>query len=176
MKVPTARSPDPETSAGLPQGVRILAFLCGLLVCWLGSKSVRQDWKRIDMLTHLDRLASVPGKILHAQIRTDSAGSGKEWYPDVLYEFFLDGKSVWGWRLSFEEEPGTKAYWEDRMKGYAAGSPVTVFYDPAVPKDAILEKRHDSLVRVWMKLGLGAGFLLAGMLLAGFSLSGWIRR
>jgi hypothetical protein len=88
----------------------------------------------------------------------------------------VDGKSVWGWRLSFEEEPGTKAYWEERLKGYAVGNPVAVYYDPAVPKDAILEKRHDNLFRVWMKMGLGAGFLLAGALLAGLSLSGWIRR
>jgi hypothetical protein len=176
VKVKTAHATEPESVSGLPQGVRVLAFLCGLLVCWLGFKSARQDWTRIDKLTHLDRLAATSGKILHAQVRMDSAGSGKEWYPDVLYEFFVDGKSVWGWRLSFEEEPGTKAYWEDRLKGYAAGSPVGVYYDPAVPKDAILEKRHDNLFRVWMKMGLGAGFLLAGLLLAGLSLSGWIRR
>jgi hypothetical protein len=176
VKITPARAPEPETAGGLPQGVRILAFLCGLLVCWLGFKSARQDWKRIESLTHLDRLVPAAGKILHAQVRVDSAGSGEDWYPDVLYEFFIDGKSVWGWRLSYEEEPGTKAYWEDRLKGYAAGNPVGVFYDPAAPKDAILEKKHDSLFRVWMKLGLGAGFLIVGLILAGLSLSGWIRR
>ena len=176
MKFESSRAPEPESAAGVPQGVLILAFLCGLLVFWLGFKSARQDWKRIDTLTHLDRLTSAPGKLLRVQVRRDTAGSGKEWYPDVLYEFILDGKNVWGWRLSYEEEPGTKAYWEDRLKAYAAGGSVTAYFDPAAPKDAILEKKHDGLFRVWMKLGLGMGFLSAGLLLAGLSLMSWFRK
>lgn len=167
---------EPEAAGGVPRGVRVLAFLCGLLVCWLGSKSVRQDWRKIDALTHPDRLASVPGKFLHVQVRKDSAGSAEEWYPDVLYEYFVEGKSIWGWRLSYEEEPKPKAYWEERLKGYAAGDPVRVFYDPAHPKESILEKKRDSLYRVWMKLGLGVGFVLAGAVLAGLSLAGGFRR
>lgn len=176
MKVAAARQPETEPAGGVPQGVRVLAFLCGILVCWLGFKSARQDWRRIDALVHLDRLAPVPGKFLHVQVRKDTAASGEDWYPDVLYAYSVGGKEIWGWRLSYEEEPGTKAYWEGRLQGYAAGAPVTVYYDPAAPKESIVEKKHDSLLRVWMKLGLGTGFLLVGLVLSGLSLAGWFRK
>jgi hypothetical protein len=167
---------EAESAAGMPQGVRLLAFLCGLLVCWLGFKSARQDWRRIDRLTHLDRLASAQGRFLHVHVRQDTAGSGGDWYPDVLYEYAVDGKSIWGWRLSYEEEPKPKAYWEARLKGYSAGAPVAVYYDPAAPKESILEKRRDGLGRVWMKLGLGAAFLAAGVVLSVLSLASWLRK
>jgi hypothetical protein len=172
----SARQPESEPAAGVPQGVRILAFLCGILVCWLGFKSARQDWRRIDTLVHLDRLASAPGKFLQVRVRKDTLASGEDWYPDVLYEYSVGGQSIWGWRLSFEEEPGSKAFWEDRLKAYAAQTPVTVYYDPAAPKESIVEKKHDNLFRVWMKLALGAGFLLVGLILSGLSLAGWFRK
>ena len=168
--------PEPEAAGGVPQGVRVLAFLCGLVVIWLGGLSARDDWARVDKLTHLDRMASAPGRLLKVEVRRDSAGAEKDWYPDVLYEYFIDGKSVWGWRLSYEEEPNSKAYWQERLKGYTVGGPATVYYDPARPKDSILEKKHDGLYRVWMKMALGGGFLLAGLLMAGLSLAGWFRR
>jgi hypothetical protein len=178
LKPGAFREPEPEaeSSGGVPQGVQILAFLCGLLVVWLGFKSARQDWARIDKLTHLERYAETPGTFLKVKVRRDSLGSGDAWYPDVIYEYFVDGKSVWGWRLSYEEEPRDKAYWEGRLAAYDSGKAVTVYYDPALPKDAIVEKKRDSLLRIWLKLALGAAFLAAGLGLAGLSLSGWLRK
>lgn len=178
MKPGSFRQPEPEPdSAGsVPQGVRILAFLCGLLVAWLGFKSARQDWSRIDKLRHLERYSEAPGTFLKINVRRDTLGSGEAWYPDVLYEYFIDGKSIWGWRLSYEEEPRDKAYWESRLAGYDSGSAVTVFYDPALPKESILEKKRDSLYRIWLKLALGASFLAAGIGLAGLSLAGRLRK
>ena len=132
LKIPAAQLPDADPSAGVPQGVRILAFLCGILVCWLGFKSTRQDFRRIYTLVHLDRLPSVPGKFLHVQVRKDTTTSGEDWYPDILYEYSVDGGNIWGWRLSYEEEPNSKAYWEERLRGYSAGAPVTVYYDPEI--------------------------------------------
>ncbi|MBW8887392.1 MAG: DUF3592 domain-containing protein [Fibrobacteres bacterium] len=176
MKIDPARQPETEHAGGVPQGVRVLAFLCGILVCWLGFKSARQDWRRIDTLVHLDRLSPASGKFLRVNVRKDTLASGEDWYPDVLYDYSVAGQSIWGWRLSFEEEPRPKAYWEERLKGYAPGAPVTVYFDPAAPKESIIEKKHDGLFRVWMKLGLGAGFLLVGLMLSGLSLSGWFRK
>ncbi len=169
-------TPDSEASGGVPQGVQILAFLCGIVVAWLGFKSAYGDWTYIDKLSHLERMATTEGRFLQVKVRKDSVGSKDDWYPDVLYEYFIEGKSVWGWRLSYEEEPGTREFWEKRLSGYSAGATVPVYYDAAFPKDSILQKQHDSLVRIWMKMALGAGFLLAGLGLAGLSLSGWLRK
>ena len=167
--------PEPESASGVPQGVQILAFLCGLMVAFLGFKSAWQDWTLIDKLNHLERYSETQGTFLQVKVRRDTTGSG-EWYPDVLYEYFIEGKSVWGWRLSYEEEPKDKAYWEGRLAPYDSGAAVKVYYDPDLPKDSILEKKRDSLYRIWLKLLLGSCFLAAGLGLAGLSLAGWLRK
>jgi hypothetical protein len=166
---------EQEPASGTPQGVQVLSFLCGLLVAYLGFKSGWQDYSRIHRLRHLDDYVGTPGKFLQVKVRRDTTSAAEDYYPDVLYEYSVDGKSVWGWRLSYEEEPMPKTYWESRLSGYAAGAPVEVYYNPGLPKDSILEKKHDGLYRVWTKLALGIGFLLAGLVLAVLPLAGWLR-
>ena len=167
---------EAEPPGGTPRGVQILAFLCGLVVAYLGFKSTWGDYARLDKLNHLERFRETEGKFLRVGVRKDTIGSSGDFYPDVIYEYFVDGKSIWGWRLSFEEEPKPKPYWEDRLAAYAKDGVVKVFYNGAEPKESILEKKHDGLFRLWMKMLLGLGFLLVGLLLAVLSLSGWIKK
>lgn len=166
---------EPEGPATTPLGVQALSFLCGILVVVLGFKSAWQDYRDIHKLTHLEAFVETPGKILKVGVRRDSSSSG-EYYPDVLFEYFVEGKSIWGWRLSYEDEPRPEAFWKDRLAGYAEGRPTAVFYNPAKPKDSILEKKHDGLYRTAMKMSLGVLFLLAGLLLAYLPISMWIRK
>jgi hypothetical protein len=170
------RQEETESTAGIPLGVQSLSFLCGLVVAYLGFKSVYQDYESIRKLTHLDRFIETPGKFLQVKLRADSTGSAEDLYPDILYEYFVDGKSIWGWQLSYEEKPKPRAYWEDRLKGYQLGATVPVFYNPELPKDAILEKKHDGLYRSWMKMLLGSGFMLAGLVLAILPVASWLRK
>jgi hypothetical protein len=100
------------------------------------------------------------------KVRRDSSGNETQYYPDVLYEYFVDGKSVWGWKLSHEEEPQPRAYWEDRLRGYKEGDTVSAYVHRVDPKDAVLDPRHDGdLHRLVLKIAVGAGFFLAGMAL-----------
>jgi hypothetical protein len=167
---------DEESVGGMPMGVQILAFLSGLLVSFLGFKSTWQDFSHIDKLSHLDRFLETPGKLLQVKVRIDSAGSPDDYYPDVLYEYFVEGKSIWGWRLSYEETPKPRDYWEKRLSVYASGDPVKVYYNADQPKDAIIEKKHEGLYRIWLKMGLGAGFLLVGLVLVVIPLTSWLRK
>lgn len=176
MKPGRHRDEEPEAVVRTPLGVQILAFITGLVIAFLGFKSMRQDYRIIEKLFDLDRLAETPGKLLKVGIRNDSAGSSDEFYPDMLYEYFVDGKNIWGWRLSYEDEPKTKAFWQKRISAYASGSRVPVYYDPADPKESILEKKQDGLYRAMLKMALGGGFLLFGLLLAVLPATGWIRK
>jgi hypothetical protein len=175
MRRAPAAPEEPESNASLPMGVQVLSFLCGLVVAIMGFKSAFQDYHVIHKLDHLEVFRSTPGRLLEVKLRRDSSGSDKDWYPDVLYEYFVDGKSIWGWRLSYEEEPKPRGYWETRLKDYAQGAAVTVYYDADNPKEAIIEKKHESLVRLGMRMGLGVLFLLAGLLLAVLPASAWIK-
>lgn len=165
-----------EVATGTPLGVQVLSFLCGLVVAVLGFKSVHQDYAFIQKMTHLDRFVETSGKFLQVKVRRDTTGSSEDFYPDVLYEYIADGKSIWGWRLSYEERPHSKNYWEERLKGYATEAPVQVFYNPDSTKDSILEKKLESLFRTWMKMLLGVGFLLAGLVLSILPISTWVRK
>jgi hypothetical protein len=179
MKPGAFRAPvreEPEPSGGTPLGVLVLAFLCGLVVAYLGFKSSWADYRQIDKLRHLERFIETDGRVLEVKVRGDTAGSSGDFYPDILYEYFVDGKSIWGWRLSFEDEPKPKAYWEGRLAGYAKGAPVKVYYHPALPKESILERKHDGLYRMWLRMALGIGFLGAGLLLSVLPFSGWLKR
>ena len=177
MKQPdTNHREENEIVTSTPLGVQILSFLCGLVVAALGFKSIHQDYASIQKMTHLDHFVETPGKLLQVKVRRDSTGSSEDFYPDVLYEYLVDGKSIWGWRLSYEERPHTKTYWEERLKGYATEAPVRVFYNPDSTKDSILEKKWESLFRSWMKMLLGVGFLLAGLVLAILPINSWIRK
>lgn len=176
MKPGAAPQEEPEPAGGTPLGVQILAFLCGLVVAYLGFKSTWSDYLLIDKMTHLDRFTETDGKFLHVKVRTDTTGASGDFYPDVLYEYFVDGKSIWGWRLSYEDEPRPKAYWEERLAAYRMGAPVKVFYDGTAPKESILEKKHDGLYRVGLKMALGIGFLMVGLVLALLPLAGWLKK
>jgi hypothetical protein len=176
MKLGKYREEEPDAPAGTPMGVQVLAFLCGIVVVHLGLKSIRQDYRIIAKTTRLESYAETPGKMLQIKIRRDSLGTEDDTYPDVLYEYFVDGKSIWGWRLSLEDEAKPRSYWTARLEGYAVGARVPVYFDPAQPKESVLEKKHDGLSRTWLKMAVGGGFVLVGSLLALLPAIGWIRK
>lgn len=166
----------PEPPSRTPMGVLLLSFFCGILVTVLGGKSALQDWRAVRKLTHLDAFVETPGKLLRVAVRGDSGGSSGDYYPDVLYEYSVEGRGIWGWRLSYEDEPKPEQYWKERLSGYRVGATVPVYFNPEEPKDSIVERRRDSLYRTIMKMGLGLLFLLAGCLLAALPVLSWIRR
>jgi hypothetical protein len=179
MKAPAFKSGEPaetETSSGTPFGVQFLSFLCGLVVIVLGAKSTLQDYRIARKLTGLDAFVETPGRFLKVEVRNDTLGGPDEFHPDILYEYFVDGRSVWGWRLSYEEEPRSRGYWKERLAGYREGLTVPVYYNPDEPKDSIVEKKTDGLYRTIMKMLLGGLFLLAGVILAVLPAAGWIRK
>lgn len=179
MKAPAfrhAEPADPEPASGAPFGVQLLSFLCGLVVVVLGAKSALQDYRLVRKLTGLEDFVETPGRFLQVKVRNDTLGGPDDWHPDILYEYFVDGRSVWGWRLSYEEEPRPRDHWEERLSGYREGLTVPVFYNPDEPKDAILEKKADGLYRTVMKMLLGTLFLLAGAVLAVLPATVWVRK
>ncbi|HAO98747.1 MAG TPA: hypothetical protein DCQ83_01745 [Fibrobacteres bacterium] len=159
----------PEDIESLPFGVRFLSLVAGLMLVLLGGKSLISDYRILHKLTHLDsEYRETPATMLQVRVRRDSAESGDKYYPDVLFEYFVNGQSVWGWRFSLEEEARPKAYWEKRLNSYHIGDPVTAHVSPLDPKDSFVETKRDSLLRPVLKLLMAAVFVLFGMLLFAF--------
>jgi len=149
----------------MPSGMAWLSFIAGLLFMVLGARAAWEDYEAMRPLLHTEAYAPVAAKWLKVEVRADSGGSPADFYPDVLYEYFQEGKSVWGWRLSFEDLPQSKAYWLDRLKDYKVDDTVTAYLSPPDGKVAIIEKKNDGLWRPGLKVAIGLAFAAVGLVL-----------
>jgi hypothetical protein len=164
MRIQAPKSPDDTQS--LPSGVRLISLIAGVILLVLGWKSLVPDCRLLYKLTHLDSVyRPIPAKILQMKLRRDTIETGDKYYPDVLFEYFIDGKSVWGWRFSYEEEPRHKSYWEKRLASYHTGDSVTAHVNTDDFKDSFIEEKTDSLLRTLIKALVAGGFVVLGGLL-----------
>lgn len=169
-------SASEPAGAPVPFGVRLLALLAGAVFLLLSAKSVMQDYRLYYKLTHLDQLyTATPATWIKVDVRRDASGSN-EFYPDILFDAAVNGASVWGWRLSLEEEPADSAYWANRLSAYRVGDSVTAYVNPLDPKDSFIEKKTGGVQRVLSKAMLGAAFGLFGGTLVVLSILGLVRR
>jgi hypothetical protein len=172
-------SPDEtsgDASPGIPFGVQLLAVVAGIVIFVMGVESILQDYRIVRSLTHLKtEYDTMTGTWLQLKVRRDSSSSGK-FYPDVLFEYFPEGKSVWGWRFSLEEHPKAEGYWEERLKRYKVGDTVTVHVRPSDPKDSFIEPRTDGIFRYLLKGLVGVGFCVFGAILVLIPVGGWLKR
>jgi Protein of unknown function (DUF3592) len=147
------------------------------MIAFMGLKSVLQDYRSIHKLTHLDEeYRAIPAKFLLVQTRRDTTTSKEEYYPDIRFEYFVAGKSVWGWRFSWEEEPRSRSYWEKRLERYHAGDTVTAYVNPDDAKDSFVEKKWDNLFRQFLKAAVGLGFMGVGGILCVIPVMGWFEK
>lgn len=160
----------------MPFGVQLLAVVAGIVIFVMGVESILQDYRAVRKITRLEEsYVKMPARWLQVGVRAD-AGSSSKFYPDVLFEYFPDGKSVWGWRLSLEENPRSREHWEQRLAGYKAGDTVTAYVSPTDPKDSFVEPRTDGVFRYVLKGLVGVGFVVFGGLLVGIPTAGWLKK
>lgn len=76
--------------------------------------------------------ASVTGTVLSATVQVGTSGSTRTEQPLVFYAYQVDGSRYQGQRVHYSCDPGAV------VARCSAGSPVTVFYDPADPGNSTL--------------------------------------
>jgi hypothetical protein len=122
---------------------------------------------------------STSGTVLKARVRTrrrtDVEGRSRfESEPLVTYEYEVNGRIYRGTRLSFAERisPGEIDAW---LKRYPQGKNVTVYYNPADPSQAVLERSLPPVVvkgvLLLLVIFLGAALLTPPVMAF---LSGWL--
>ena len=80
---------------------------------------------------------STSGRVLSAQLyRPSSSGDISENEPIVSYEYAVDGRTYQCRRIKYGLTPKAAP----ALAKYKVGSQVAVFYNPANPADAILER------------------------------------
>lgn len=89
----------------------------------------------------------------------------REYYPEITYRWEVDGQSYTGSRYTLGT---THEKYDERTEAVAAalkyrnGAPISVYYDPRDPSEAVLDKSRSGAVFVPLPLGLlfaAAGWL-----------------
>lgn len=156
---------ESREGGAVPAGVIWLCLGAGLLFSWMGARSAEKDYADLKRLTSVESYRATPARWLKVAVRHDSTGSAEDHHPDVLYEYFVKGESIWGWRLSYEDLPHAKTFWEMRLKPYRVGDTVTAYVSPLDKKEAVIEKRNDGLLRPYLKVAMSLAFAGLGVLL-----------
>ena len=118
---------------------------------------------------------AVQGQVIATQIREESHEEGRSFIPEVRYAYRVQGQTYTGDRLSFGLPP---EFWsrhkaETFLADYPVGHPVTVFYNPEHPDDAVLER---STPDVGYYAALSLILLPLGLALLGMAFSQWLTR
>ena len=111
--------------------------------------------------------ATPTGKMFTSKVREErkarrgSTNNRYVYLPDLQYEYTVDGKQYTGTRAA-QTSLGAANFRrpvETFVKQHPKGADVQVFYDPANPADAFLEKGGGSIMRA--EMGLLALFVVA---------------
>jgi len=117
---------------------------------------------RLDRALSMRRWQAVQGEILRSEvIEEQRANDGQTFYqPALMYGYIVGETELAGHRRG-PISATVRFYAESVVKQYPPGRIVTVYFDPANPKDSVLERRTAS---VWpgVLIGLGASAALAG--------------
>jgi hypothetical protein len=87
---------------------------------------------------------SVAGKVVKSEVqarRVPDTGGGTEMknFASVTYEYELFGKKLHNSRISFGDDLGNVEI-EETLARYPVGAPVTVYYNPRNPRDAVIDR------------------------------------
>jgi len=135
--VPKARQPSPLLRF-VPS---VVAGLCG--IAFLGFLGVRcgEMWSARSW-------DSVEGRVIESRLSSGRPRSS------IRYEYRVQGRTLTGNRVGLFQVEGP-GFSHASVQRYPLGAPVRVFYDPAAPTRAVLEREPTLWVLPFAAIGLG---------------------
>ena len=130
-------------------------------------------WREVQVVKASKSWPSVSGRVVHTSCHEkvikgeDSASDTTLYIPLIQYEYQVGGQTHRGTRIALSEEScasSEKAF--ELLGAFPVGHPVNVFYDPAKPGDAVLQRRAKGNVFVavagWVLVVVGIAALFNG--------------
>ena len=123
-------------------------MIASLILFALGAFFLWQSWRTRQKLMASMSWPYVPGRMIGAGVRQevtrgDAQTSDQVTYlPTVQYEYQVGAQVYQGNRFALQDRgysSSKRAF--NLVKGFQAGTPVWVFYDPANPRDSVLERK-----------------------------------
>jgi hypothetical protein len=146
--------------------VECLMFIApGVFLLW-------RAWRDVQLVKASKSWPSVPGRVVHTSYREEvikNEDTEISYVPLIQYEYQVGGQTHRGTRIAFFEQSCASSEKAVELLGaFPVGHPVTVFYDPAKPGDAVLERRDKGSVFVavagWVLVVVGIAALFNGHL------------
>ena len=118
----------------------LVVFLAGALFLW-------QGWRSQQKVKASMAWPYVPGRVSSASVRRvvdhgdAQTAESTSYFPLVNYEYQVGAQIYQGNRMAFHERgysSNKKAF--AVVEGFPAGHPIWVFYDPANPQNAVIER------------------------------------
>jgi hypothetical protein len=118
---------------------------------------------------------STEGTISHSAVlmqtqQTSSSTNTANYKADVAYRYKVHDRDYSSGRITLADYSSTASRAEGIVNRYPSGAPVTVYYNPGDPSDAVLERGGTSGIRVLYIIG--GVFAAAGVLFLLGSLTG----
>lgn len=138
----------------------LLISLLGLVVIVSAIRSRKQA-------TASQTWSGVPGKVIESRLekRTSTDGEGSEtisYTAVVRYTYSVMGQEYIGDRIAFGVKPSNRKAADELVSRYPAATPVTVYYNPENPKQAVLERVSTS---GWVQIAVGTVLVIVGIVL-----------
>jgi hypothetical protein len=112
-----------------------------------------------------------PGRVVGRDVRAITAdrtagrwGHGGAWTPRITYAYRVDGEELTGDRVAYAPSGVKRSVAERRAAAYP--DEVLVWYDPANPRDAYLERHSPRLGIVLVVCGLLVAVIAIGVIVA----------
>ncbi len=142
--------------------VGIFVLLLGVLLGWLG-------WRNRQKVKASMSWPSVNGQMVASKVQRkvdvgdEDSGTTISYSLLVIYDYQVAGKSYQGTQFSFQDKSfNSEAKAVALLASFQAGNPVEVFYDPASPGSAVLERQAHGNIFL---LILGPVLFIAGIVM-----------
>lgn len=147
----------------------IVSILIGVGLLAAGAYTLYRTYHARTQADESQGWASTLGSITESRLGVSTNEDRPDsYFPVVSYTYFAIGQPLTGRRISFGHTgENSAAEARETLKGYPVGKEVTVYYDPANPSDAVLERRGGSGITVWI---VGVAFLVGGLYFVGVGL------
>jgi hypothetical protein len=135
-----------------------------------GVYLLRRAWRDVRVVKASKSWPCVSGRVVHTSYREQvikNEDTETEYVPLVQYEYQVGGQTHRGTRIAFfAENCATREKALERLGAFPVGHPVSVFYDPAKPADAVLQRQDKGNVFVavagWVLVVVGIAALFSG--------------
>ncbi len=137
-----------------------------LVLALLGAGLLVMGWLQFRKVQASRSWPYTPGRILSSKIDSVTTRGNQDeadqtsFCPAIQYEYFVDSQRYLGSRIAFVGKSySRRKQAEEALSAFQVGASVWVFFDPARPGQAVLERKASGGT-IWMVLG-GAIVLLA---------------